>query len=71
MGRIKDHFQKVVPHTLKPVSYTHLDVYKRQQLQALKAAGYAGFVSMEPFSPVTQQDPHILTRIRKSLDLVG
>ncbi len=41
------------------------------QLQALKAAGYAGFVSMEPFSPATQQDPHILTRLRESLDLVG
>ena len=41
------------------------------QLQALKAAGYAGFVSMEPFSPATQQDPHILSRLRESLDLVG
>ena len=41
------------------------------QLKALKAAGYTGFVSMEPFSPVTQQDPHILGRLRESLDLVG
>lgn len=41
------------------------------QLGALKAAGYTGFVSMEPFSPATQQDPQIRARLRESLDLVG
>ena len=30
------------------VSYTHLDVYKRQILGDLKADGYEGFISLEP-----------------------
>lgn len=40
------------------------------QLQALKAAGYGGFVSMEPFSPEVQNDPDLAQRLRASLDYV-
>lgn len=40
------------------------------QLKALIAAGYEGFVSMEPFSPATQQDPDLTARLRASLDYV-
>lgn len=40
------------------------------QLQALKAAGYAGFVSMEPFSPQVQNDPDLAQHLRASLDYV-
>lgn len=40
------------------------------QLKTLIAAGFAGFVSMEPFSPVTQQDPDLSARLRASLDYV-
>jgi 2-keto-myo-inositol isomerase len=38
------------------------------QLRRLLAAGYEGHVSMEPFSPETQRDPQIATRLRESLD---
>lgn len=41
------------------------------QLRSLFAAGYKGFVSMEPFSPVVQQDPDLMSRLRASLEYVG
>lgn len=41
------------------------------QLRALKAAGYQGFVSMEPFSPTVQTDPELAARLRASLEYVS
>jgi 2-keto-myo-inositol isomerase len=41
------------------------------QLLALKASGYAGFVSMEPFSPEVQTDPDLPARLRASLEYVA
>lgn len=41
------------------------------QLRSLIAAGYNGFVSMEPFSPAVQQDPDLMSRLRASLEYVG
>lgn len=41
------------------------------RLRALVAAGYGGFVSMEPFSPAVQSDPDLRSRLRASLDYVG
>ena len=41
------------------------------QLRALKAAGYRGFVSMEPFSPEVQTDPRLAEHLRASLDYVA
>lgn len=41
------------------------------QLRSLFAAGYKGFVSMEPFSPAVQQDPDLMSRLRASLEYVG
>lgn len=41
------------------------------QLRALKAAGYAGYVSMEPFSPAVQTDPTLAAQLRASLDYVA
>lgn len=38
-----------------------------EQLLALKAAGYHGVISMEPFSPATQADPAIAERLAESL----
>lgn len=38
------------------------------QLGTLAAAGYEGFVSMEPFSPAVQRDPELPARLRASLD---
>jgi 2-keto-myo-inositol isomerase len=40
------------------------------RLRAMVEARYHGFVSMEPFSPETQQDPKITERLRASLDYV-
>ncbi|MDB5657608.1 MAG: putative amino acid isomerase [Cypionkella sp.] len=40
------------------------------RLRAMIEAGYQGFVSVEPFSPATQQDPLIATRLRTSLQYV-
>lgn len=40
------------------------------QLRQLRAAGYAGAVSFEPFDPATQQDPEIARRLTESLDFV-
>ena len=40
------------------------------QLRLLLAAGYSGFISMEPFSPETQRDPDLPARLRQSLELV-
>lgn len=40
------------------------------RLRAMAGAGYGGFVSMEPFSPQTQQDPQITARLRESLEYV-
>ena len=41
------------------------------QLQALKAAGYTGFISMEPFAPAVQADPNLAQHLRASLDYVA
>jgi 2-keto-myo-inositol isomerase len=41
------------------------------QLRALQAAGYAGFVSMEPFSPDVQRDPNLTAHLRASLEYVS
>lgn len=41
------------------------------QLKALQAAGYRGFISMEPFSPEVQTDPRLAEHLRASLDYVG
>ena len=41
------------------------------QLRALQAAGYRGFVSMEPFSPEVQTDPRLAEHLRASLDYVA
>jgi len=41
------------------------------QLRALRAAGYDGFVSMEPFSPEVQSDPRLVEHLRASLDYVA
>lgn len=41
------------------------------RLRALMAAGYAGYVSMEPFSPEVQRDPDLPARLRASLDHVA
>lgn len=38
------------------------------RLQAMITAGYSGYVSVEPFSPATQQDPEIASRLKASLD---
>jgi 2-keto-myo-inositol isomerase len=40
------------------------------QLRALLAAGYDGYVSMEPFSPDTQRDPMIGARLKASLEFL-
>jgi 2-keto-myo-inositol isomerase len=37
------------------------------QLRTLLAAGYSGFVSIEPFSPETQRDPEIAAKLKASL----
>jgi 2-keto-myo-inositol isomerase len=41
------------------------------QLRALKAAGFEGFVSMEPFSPAVQTDPELAGHLRESLKYVS
>lgn len=41
------------------------------RLRAMVDAGYQGFVSMEPFSPETQNDPQLAERLRASLDYVA
>ena len=41
------------------------------QLRALMASGYAGFVSMEPFSPEVQRDPDLAAHLRASLEYVA
>ena len=41
------------------------------QLQALAAAGWRGFVSVEPFSPAVQTDPDLPARLRASLDYLS
>lgn len=40
-------------------------------LRNLVASGYSGFVSMEPFSPVVQNDPDLVARLRASLEYVS
>ncbi len=39
-------------------------------LRALLACGYAGFISMEPFSPTIQTNPDLARSLRESLDHV-
>ena len=40
------------------------------QLKTLLASGFDGFISMEPFSPLVQQDPDLPAQLRASLDYV-
>jgi 2-keto-myo-inositol isomerase len=40
------------------------------QLQKLISGGYAGYVSIEPFNPVVQQDSNLTSRLTASLDHV-
>lgn len=40
-------------------------------LRNLAAAGYSGYISMEPFNPAVQRDPDLLIRLRASLEYVG
>lgn len=40
------------------------------RLRAMVDAGYSGYVSMEPFSPETQNDPKLAERLRASIDYV-
>lgn len=40
-------------------------------LRNLVAAGYSGYISMEPFNPAVQLDPELLSRLRASLEYVG
>lgn len=40
-------------------------------LRALLASGYAGFISMEPFSPDVQSDPALAAHLRDSLEHVA
>jgi 2-keto-myo-inositol isomerase len=42
-----------------------------RQLRVLKAAGYAGFVSMEPFNPGIQVAMDLQQRLRTSFDKVA
>lgn len=41
------------------------------QLRTLIAAGYDGFISIEPFDPAVQTDPNLAPRLRASLEYVG
>ena len=43
----------------------NIDVLKRAF-----ANGYSGFVSIEPFNPETQRDPHLLSKLRRSIDMM-
>jgi 2-keto-myo-inositol isomerase len=40
------------------------------QLQSLLAAGYRGFVSIEPFNPMVQQDPRLASQLGKCINYV-
>lgn len=40
------------------------------RLRVMVDAGYSGFVSMEPFSPETQNDPKVADRLRASIDYI-
>ena len=40
------------------------------QLLSLIAAGYGGFVSIEPFDPAAQNDPDLARKLRASLDYI-
>ena len=41
-----------------------------EMLKRAFANGYSGFVSIEPFNPETQRDPHLLSKLRRSIDLI-
>jgi 2-keto-myo-inositol isomerase len=40
------------------------------QLKRALAAGYNGYVSIEPFSPETQRDPELLANLKMSIDYI-
>lgn len=46
-------------------------VHNISQLLELKASGYSGYVSFEPFSPETQRDPGLGSKLRASLEYVA
>ena len=41
-----------------------------EQLRTLISAGYEGYVSVEPFNPMVQQDPGLASRLAASIDYV-
>jgi 2-keto-myo-inositol isomerase len=74
------HMSGIARIDLKPGELTEPDrgliedidrVENLRQLRALKAAGYDGFVSMEPFSPVVQQSPLLIRELQASFDRVA
>lgn len=74
------HISGIARPDLAPAELTEPDrgfvfpgdrVCNLDRLRAVIDAGYDGFVSMEPFSPETQQDPAIAARLRESLGHVA
>jgi 2-keto-myo-inositol isomerase len=70
------HMSGIVRGDLAPSDLTEPDrglidaidrVDNIKQLRALKESGYNGFVSMEPFSPIVQQDEALPVKLRESL----
>jgi 2-keto-myo-inositol isomerase len=41
-----------------------------EKLREATAAGYSGFVSIEPFSPQTQSDPNLSANLKRSINLM-
>jgi 2-keto-myo-inositol isomerase len=74
------HMSGISRHDLKPDELTEPDrglvfiddrVDNIGLLRNLVASGYSGFVSMEPFSPIVQNDPDLVARLRASLEYVS
>jgi 2-keto-myo-inositol isomerase len=74
------HMSGISRPDLRPAELTEPDrglifvddrVYNVGQLRRVIAAGYSGFVSMEPFSPAVQNDPDLLAHLRASLEYVS
>lgn len=74
------HVSGIARQDLAPAGLTEPDrglvlatdrVGNGRMLRPLQAAGYAGFVSVEPFDPAVQQDPDLPSRLRASLALVA
>lgn len=74
------HISGIARADLEPTEMTEPDrgfvfagdrVGNIEQLRRLAAAGYKGFVSVEPFSPVVQQDPEIANTLGESLEFIS